>query len=266
MGSMMIGKYINIFLGVVMGLIIPDAHAKENIIVGFGDSLAPYTLLHDEKVGLEVKIIQEALAYKKHTIKPVFFPLKSLGHMFSVNRINGIHRYVEGISKSKFYCQTKPTIIYQDVLVSLKKNHYSFVIPSDLYGKSLVTFPSASKHYPKWVGNKDKFSFYMEINKQINQLNMLFAGRVEVIMLDVNIFNYLKSVYQATHTEKMPEVDIHPFVEPYTYRAIFSDQTLCDDFDEGLRQLIKTGRLTALAKQAKIKWYINKPLEVILSQ
>ena len=53
----------------------------DDITMTFGDSTPPYAFA-DTQRGLEVDIVREALAFRGHTLKPVFVPAARVPHQF----------------------------------------------------------------------------------------------------------------------------------------------------------------------------------------
>ena len=108
---------------------------------------------------------------------------------------------------------------------------------ADLQGRSVVAFQNAKKFitgdYKSMVPN---IIDYRELPEQDKQVQMLFTGRTEVIVLDVNIFKY--AVRTSDNPAFKKKYKIHHIFDLRHYAAGFKNKTLKEKFDRGI-QLIK---------------------------
>ena len=104
----------------------------------FGNTLAPYAI-PETSSGLEVEIIQAALALHGHTLKPVFMP-QARGLVALQDRV--VDAAERGspkmLAENKLYFSEISAITYQDTAITLKKNNLSINSISDLAGKKTM--------------------------------------------------------------------------------------------------------------------------------
>ena len=227
-------------LACAIGISIAPVRADE-VRMSFSIALPPYTL-PEAASGIEVDILREALAHKGHMLVPLFIPQKRAVYMFKKGDTDGAHRdWGQHLVKAGAYLG-KDLVAYQDVMVSLKSRHFSLKSPASLKGLSLVAFNGARKHYPEWTTPRTRFSYYQEINSKMYQLKMLFRNKIDVILLDVNIFRYLQHELKREGKTRIEETTVHQFTPPYAYRPAFKTVRIRDDYNAGIEHLRRTGR------------------------
>ncbi|UZE96616.1 substrate-binding periplasmic protein [Alkalimarinus alittae] len=233
------------FVYFVCFIVSPALYAEE-VKMAFGEAIPPFSFPESDS-GIEIEVIGEALAFHNHTLHPKYFPLARTPYVFK-------QRYVDATMTDlghdmsligAFYGNS--AVVYDNVFISLKSRNLKLESPSDLKGLSIISFQGASKRYPKWLKAPYEAKLVTEQNKQLTQVLMLNAGKVDVALSDRNIFQYYSSQAEILGTT-IKDVTFHPFtdVNPNNYRPVFWDKKIRDDFNEGLEHLKKTGRYQAI--------------------
>jgi len=211
---------------------------KQSIELITGLDKAPF-IFNDATKGVQIELIRQAFAINDVDVK--FTPLP-LGR-----NITGYQRWnVQGIiTLPSDYSYpgmsvSKPYIIYQNVAVSLARNNFAIKDVADLSGKSVASFQKAKK----FLGSKFKevvnYSLdYREVADQRKQLEMLFAGQTEVIVLDINIFKYfMRNQAQALYRKPYT---LHYIFKERAYSAGFKSEQYRDMFDLAILDLKQSG-------------------------
>lgn len=124
-------------------------------------------------------------------------------------------------------------IRYQNVAVTLHRNRLLIKQITDLSGLSIMAFQNAARllplQYQKTIQNSPD---YRETIEQRTQVEMLQKNRVQVIVLDINIFNF----YNELYPDAAPTY-IHRLFAPTLYRTAFRDGVLAHQFDEALTRV-----------------------------
>lgn len=124
-------------------------------------------------------------------------------------------------------------IRYQNVAVTLHRNRLLIKQISDLSGLSIMAFQNATRllplQYQQTIQNSPD---YRETIEQSTQVEMLQKNRVQVIVLDINIFNFYNDLYPDA-----APTDIHRLFAPTLYRTAFRDGALAHQFDEALARV-----------------------------
>jgi polar amino acid transport system substrate-binding protein len=230
--------------------------AKEYKLV-FSESTPPYVFKDGR--GIVQTIVKEALAYKGHTVSPVFV---NIGRGFELFK----HGYVDGstiIQKSSglkaFY--SIDYMQYHNAVFALKKNHYAIKKLDDLRDYHLIGFQNAHKYLGEPFG-KTAFAMgkkYTELADQKQQVYMLFKGRTDIVVMDRHIFKfYYNQLISENKISSNEGYELFELFEPTKYQTAFKDQKSRDDFNEGIRHLKKTGRYDEIYNEYSEKYFTVK--------
>jgi len=213
-------------------LLVQNAFSQE-IKLALSLSIPPYVIPKDN-AGIELDIVKEAFSLSNITVKPIYVPLARLIKQIENDEIDGSATIVESLGiKNVYYSDTY--ITYENIAVSLKKNNLKINSISDLTNKNIITFQNAKmylgKEFSKAVSlNNSYYEFY----DQKKQVKMLFKNRIQVIILDRNIFNY----YKDNSSEKFnEEFVIHEIFPINKYKIAFKNSKIRDKFNLGLKEL-----------------------------
>jgi len=87
---------------------------------------------------------------------------------------------------------------------------------------------------------------YTELASQRTQNLMFWHGRAQVIIVDKTIFLWYRKEL-ASQVDTSAEVEFHNIFPRHThFQVAFKDRQVRDDFNDGLRQLRKSGRYQQL--------------------
>lgn len=113
--------------------------AKELKVV-FSHTTPPYTFLNG--TGISVKIVEEALRYKGHTMKPEFINISRGIEMFKNGYADGNALVQKGLGLDGFYSDY--FIQYHNVAVTLKSSNIKLKNLEDLSNHNFVAFQQAN--------------------------------------------------------------------------------------------------------------------------
>jgi len=216
---------------------------SDEISIAVGLALPPY-VISQSNTGMELDIVREALKVKGHTAKIIYLPFKRVVATVNSGKADAALTVNEG-SGLKYVHYTNSHITYQNVAIGLKKNKLSVTDVSSLGQYSINSFQDATKYLgPEFSAMAKGNKRYKENAKQDIQTSLLYSGRVELIVLDINIFKYYKSNEKRVSTDA--EIDIFEVFSPTDYKVGFISSTIKDDFNVGLDQLKKSGRYQAI--------------------
>ncbi|WP_286232671.1 substrate-binding periplasmic protein [Thalassotalea sediminis] len=211
--------------------------AKESLNVVVGLTKPPYVIA-DLNSGFELELIENVLAQQNKSPEFIYVPFGRSERMLKEHDIDMILTVNDFIIKNKAYL-SKPYITYQNVAISLNKNNFVINTIKDLKNHSLATFQSAHKVLGNEFAKAAEVSpVYIQIAKQKIQLEMLFKERVDVIIMDLNIFNYyLQKLYPS---EDFTNLAIHQIFPKTHYSAAFKNSRLLNDFNQQLEIFLST--------------------------
>lgn len=238
-------------LATFLSAIAAGAGAKE-VTMAFGLTLPPYVIA-ENSTGFQLEIIKDALAFKGHTLKPVYVPLARVPEMIKARQVDAAERggpdVVEG--QGAHYSEV-PAVVYQDYAISLKKSALSINSFADLKDKSVIAFQGATVFLgPEYAAAVKGNAQYSEAADQKRQALMLFSGRTQVVVGDHNIFKYFSQAVSGEVDTKQEVVfhKIFPSSNARHNHQVFVDRALRDDFDAGLKQLKASGRYEQIVRK-----------------
>ena len=228
-------KLVSCFIVLICGLWLPVSYltvqaAALNVLVG--QNKPPYIRLETVS-GYELELLREIVRRMGHEAVFVFVPNSRIKTLLeSGDGDIGTLQPIDNGDPQLFYSQ--PYIRYQNVIVSRSADDLTITHPGDLADKQVVAFQSATKvlgaDYRDAVANNPG---YLETIDQKAQVDMLFSGRVQAIVLDRNIFMH----HQQTNVAPAA-VQMHELFNASLYRAAFREPALQRDFDRALLSVL----------------------------
>ena len=218
----------------------------DTLRVAVGLALPPYVIA-DQDSGFELDIVREALASQGHTLIPLYAPFRRVPELLMQQQVHAAITVTEQtVDNSAFL--SKPYITYRNVAVALAKRDLALQSFADLQPYSVLAFQNARRYLGKAFQQQvDKAADYQEVARQSAQITMLYGERVDVIVLDINIFQYYRRQEQKVSTQQA--VDIFRLFEPVHYQMAFSRAQWRDDFDKGIEALKRSGRYQQIIQQ-----------------
>jgi polar amino acid transport system substrate-binding protein len=230
-----------------LGLLgIFPAPAQKQVTALAGLALTPY-IIQDRDCGIEVDILRQALALSGYTVKLEYVPFarvpvsirnREADCALTINEASGI----PGVFYSRSHVR------YQNVAIALRSSHLRIASMMDLKRYKVIAFQEATSYLGpafREVATADGTG-YSEMANQDTQVKMLFSGRTDVVVMDINIFKYIRQAIRDVDVS--PDVDIFPVFKPTRYKIGFIDPALCDRFNEGLARLRASGKYNLILK------------------
>lgn len=215
--------------------------AKE-VVMAFSKEIPPY-IFEKSNNGIEIDIISSALAFKGHTLKPIYFPLGRVPYAFSSKLVDAAMGDMGVDLKADGGYYADPAVIYDNVFITLKSNNFTINTPKNIEQLTVVSFQGADKRYPKWLTKVKENKMFFGISNQSAQVQLLYLQRYDVALIDRYIFQYFSNQLQLTDKVEIQEVVEHQFsvsnVEDY--RPVFRLKDVRDDFNLGLKNLKDSG-------------------------
>jgi polar amino acid transport system substrate-binding protein len=204
----------------------------------------PPFVISDEDKGMQIEIIEAAFKKNDKYVHFTYLPLSRHFDVFHNRDFDGIITLSEN-EKQKGICLSKPYVIYQNVVVTLADSAYVIRNIDDLASLKVAAFQNAARfigdEYREFFKNSDS---YEETADQKSQINLLFSGRVDALVIDINIFKHLLA-NKRNETPKNIEFNVkfstHFLFSPRAYTAGFKSEQLCQQFDMGIQKIIADG-------------------------
>ncbi len=213
--------------------------AEETLRIGIGGNHPPYVFESTDS-GIEIDILEKAFRTLGFTIEWVY--------LNNVNRHLGIKRYnldVAATIRDRYRLDTafysSPYISYQNVAISRLDNHLVIENIRDLKKYRVGSWELASGDLgDEFAMVADHLGIrYKEYSWQSNQVQEFCEGKVDVIVIDINIYRWFSK--KMCDSKKMP-IKVHDvFPGRTSFIASFKNEQLRDDFNRELIALKATG-------------------------
>jgi len=204
-------------------------------------------VIEQGNTGFELELVRAVFKRMGHDLTFIYLPFGRSYDLVKLGKVDvGMTLSLKfDISPAKF---SEPYIIYQNVAISLKGRGISLGEIADLAKYSIVGFQNANiilgEQYSRAVQSSP---FYVELPEQMKQVEMLLKGRTDVVVMDVNIFNYLsKELLGKSHMEN---VDVHRIFPVNPYRLGILDDVLRQEFNRQLQIFKETEQYQQLLQQ-----------------
>jgi polar amino acid transport system substrate-binding protein len=228
-------------------------HAKELLLVA-GLEKPPYVVPAIDS-GFEIELMQQMLSIMGYEMSVVYVPY---GRTYEItNQIKadiGLTLISEiGVASELL---TDPYVVYQNVAVSLKQQKIQLTKVAELQNYSLVAFQNANKILGADFAQASKASpLYFELPDQLRQVELLLQGKIEVIVMDVNIFKHFAKV--LTGNNQISEVNVHSLFPSTYYRAVIASADLRQTFNQEFSKYIKTEQYAELLKKYDMPYLLK---------
>ncbi len=157
---------------------------------------------------------------------------------FAVEEVTDVH-----FSQNKY-------LTFLNVVIIKKSKNVEIKSLADLKGLRIAAFQGAKnvfgKEYTQIVDN-DALS-YKEMSDQKRQMDVFWRDRVDAVILGKKIFDYRSFVIGNTQYSPDDVAYHYLFGEGTSFAAVFADEKIRDDFDDGYNALVKNNKLDDIYK------------------
>tara|TARA_R110000751_G_scaffold35564_2_gene87394 strand:+ start:29450 stop:30190 length:741 start_codon:yes stop_codon:yes gene_type:complete len=213
-------------------LVAQNLNSKELVLVA-GLSKPPY-VIPEEDSGFEVDLMRGIFAKLGHDISMLYVPYgRTYETMKQVKADIGLTQIKQGGVEAEIL--SLPYVTYQNVAVSLLKKSIKLDEFKELKSLVVVAFQNAKRVLGSAFAEATKQSpLYIELPEQRNQVELLLTGKVDVVVMDINIFKYFAKL--LTGTGQMEKMQVHNLFAATQYSAAIQDPDLREAFN---REFVK---------------------------
>jgi polar amino acid transport system substrate-binding protein len=216
--------------------------SSEQLDVVVGWDKPPYVMSADHS-GFELELTRVILKELGHELSPIYVPFGRTARLLKDNAVD-IALTLNKAHKVSADILSDPYVVYQNVAVTREDRNIKVNGLTSLRGKSIIAFQTAKNVLGKEYGNTlASQPNYLEMARQDRQVNMLMLGSVDAVIMDRNIFSYLKAQNDAYSNDA---VTIHELFPVSAYCAGIPNPELRAQFNATLKQFIENGRYQAL--------------------
>lgn len=224
------------------------AKTKELLLVA-GWEKPPY-IISSQNSGFEIELMRQVLTNLGHTISILYVPYGRTYETFKHEHADiALTLTTSAGVPSKIL--SLPYVSYQNVAISLKNGTATFNNMDDLKNLSIIAFQNASKILGMQFANAVHANeYYFELPDQRRQAEMLLLGNVDVVVMDINIFNYFSQ--QISGENQMSRVNVHSFFPTTHYSAAIKNPKLLVQFNQAYEQFSLSDEYRQLIKKYQL--------------
>ena len=204
---------------------------------------APWSFLNDagELDGIEYQIVSRIFKQAGINVEYELHGYSRLLKQFSDKKLDCASPVAVDVQGAHY---TEPYLPFEDVAISLQRAQLSINSINDLRGKRIVAYQQAQNVLGEHFREAVAASNYIELAERELQLELLFSNRVDVVVGERRISQYLAA-------KLAPEMLInthHLFGEKY-YPAACWRPEFTSLFNQGLTQLRQNGELADILRR-----------------
>lgn len=217
--------------------------AKEQLVVAVGLAKPPYVIQADDS-GFELDLIRNIFKKMGKSTKFVYTPFGHTSKMLKVKDVDAVmttnqHVFSDESKLSDVY------ISYQNVAISLKESNLTINTVEDLANYTIASFQKADKVLGQTFADAvDKCPLYLKIADQSQQPALLLKQRVEVLIMDLRIFQYFAGELGLDDIDG--QFTIHPIFPMTDYRMAFKSKKHVQAFNDIWAQYQQSGEYLQL--------------------
>ncbi|WP_163833871.1 substrate-binding periplasmic protein [Spartinivicinus ruber] len=254
-------KSLKLTLTIIISLQISGLFAGETITLSTGE-YPPYNSATFKHFGLMPKIITEAFTKAGYQVDFTFFPWPKAYYLSKVGSVDGTAQWFESEERKIDHIYSKPVLAEKVVWLYLREYQFDWNTLDELSGVRICAikgFTYNNAFYTAIRNDKLNVTFVKSITQCFM---MIVAGLIDVTLENIEVAYYqLRLMYKP---ELVSQFIFHrkPFQVSYNHLLI-SKKTLdarkiINDFNQGLQQLIKSGKLNQILQESRMGMYEPK--------
>jgi len=220
---------------------------KFEVVVGLVKQ--PYVMGNNIS-GFEIELIRNVLKSMGKSVEFVFIPYGHSSKLLDIKNIDAMM----SVSDKSFKDNSRLSnayINYLDVAISLKSSNLTIDKISDLSKYSVVSFQQAGNvlgtEFSEAIA---KSPMFIETAEQNRQLTLLMSGKVEVLVMDKNIFRY--HAIEQKLTQLNNEVVFHKIFPKSPLKMAFKDKKHVLEFNNTFDKYSQSENYKRLIKKYDI--------------
>ena len=243
----MLPKLKKIMLSVTLSFIFFSnaLFASDQLVVAVGLAKPPYVIQADGS-GFELDLIRNILKKMGKSTKFVYTQFGHSPKMLAVKEVDAVMTTNQNVfsDSSKL---SDAYITYQNVAISLSDSNLIINTIEDLANYSIASFQKADKVLGQAFADAvDTSPLYMKIADQSQQPMLLLKKRVEVLIMDRNIFKYFAS--ELNIKDINGQFTFHQIFPETHYKMAFKNKEYVKIFNNTFAQYKQTDEYLLLRK------------------
>lgn len=196
-----------------------------------GWSKPPYVIERNNS-GFELELVQGIFKNLGHELNIIYVPFGRSNVLLQSGKVDLTLTMSEKLDTDQIEL-SDPYITYQNVVISIKERNIELQGLEQLRHYSIVAFQNANIVLgEKFHQVSQQSPLYVELPNQSKQVEMFLKRKVDLVVMDINIFLYLRREMAKQYEEVA--VEVHHLFSPIQYRIGFKNVELKDAFNAEL--------------------------------
>jgi len=219
-----------------------NLEVKKNVNVAFGISREPYVFNNTFLKGIEYDLVKRILNMSGISINnEKHFSLSDIEHALENN--NELDIAVTTKENNDGFYYSNNFLSFENVAITRLKDNFVISDIKDLQHKKISAFQGAKKYlgkeYRELFNSNNDSGLYQETSLQEKQVRDFINGKMDVLILDKNIFKwYLKKLSdESIDNYKFDFI----FSGKNSYKVAFKDENLRNIFNDNLLKIKSSG-------------------------
>ena len=235
-----------ILLSFTCAFFSPSLFAEGQLVIAVGLAKPPYVIQENDS-GFELELVRNLFDKMEKTTQFVYTQFGHSVKMLAVNEVDAVMT-----TNSRVFHDTSLLsdvyITYQNVAISLKKNNLTIEKIADLSRYTIASFQKADKVLGEAFSDAvNQSPLFMKVAEQSRQPSLLLKERIEVLIMDINIFkHFAKELGIKDINERFSFHEVFP--ESH-YRIAFKDKKNVALFNQVLAEFKQSNDYTLLKQR-----------------
>lgn len=232
------------FLPVYADQSTKQATQEQIVSVAIRQDVQPYVTGQGSS-GFEIDLVEAIFDQTPYVPAFIQLPRARMLQTFNSGGVEGV--LTSNIALSGQGCLTDWYIQHQNVGLTLASRNIAVTKLPDIADLSIITFDGARSFLgPTFTAETAKSPRYMESPDQKNHVSLLYFGYFDVAIGDEWILK-MAQVEQKRNSGTYKPLKIHRILPVTLYGARFSDQAVCEAFNQGLKVIRTNGHYDVIA-------------------
>ena len=200
----------------------------------------PYNIPEGSLKGIEVDLVKTIMESQGYEVVIRHVPYVRMHKEFEAKQHDGVTTVQEGGLKKKYYF-SNPYIQYENVYITLPSFESELENVKAALPYRIVSFRNAHKYMGEEYAYVSKNSKqYIEQSQPLIMVNLLYAKRTDIVMIDRRIFLYFRKQANNVKTSSFPK--FHYIFEPTQFQTAWKKEEHREKFNQGLTMIKKSGK------------------------
>ena len=235
---------------IVLGFLFLSPVFGEEYDIVVGKNKPPYVMINGDK-GFEIELIRTIFTSLGKDVNFLFAPYGRNSKIFQNNIADAIMTMNSDLVASPYFL-SDAYVTYENVAITQKSRNIKLITVADLANYSIYAFDQSSKVLGKEYAEAIMHSpNYTEVQDQRVQVRVLYAGKVDVVIIEKNIFNHLSAL--SGRLEGFSDFDVHYLFPKNNYSIAFKYSDEVKTFNTALAKFKMSGQYQKLLSKYNLK-------------